>query len=139
VLFDVEFPPIADPPVTGPPVAPGPVADPPATGPPVADPPCCAYTLKADDILSTNKTIEIVINDIPNVLVNIAFIINGLTLDVIFSINIFYIIFIYIYINVNKYIKYRIIIYNEITELAIYQTRKLILMEWKYEHRAIFC
>jgi hypothetical protein len=103
VLFDVEFPAIADPPVSGPtvddqPVDPGPVADPPVTGPPVADPPCCAYTLKVDDILSTNKTIEIVFNDIPNVLVNMAFIINGLTLNVIFSINIFYIVFLYIYI-----------------------------------------
>ena len=46
--------------VTGSPISPGPV-----TAPHVAGPLVCVYALKAEDgVTSTNKTIEIVTNDI---------------------------------------------------------------------------
>ena len=72
--FPLLVPPtVAGPLVTEPHVAPGPLAAPPVAGPLVADPPvagplvtephCCEYALKVD-VFGTNKSMEIVTNDI---------------------------------------------------------------------------
>ena len=96
MLFDVEFPPLTGPLVASPPIDPSPVADPPVTGPLVASPPCCACILKKDTS-TENRIMETVINEIIIILVNKAFIIAGLNLEIKFSL--------YLSFRIYKYIE----------------------------------